>query len=142
MSTKKIIVLNNIDQLFYQGANFTGQNGWVYGEKSVIPNQNLVVFFYYMICMVSGEKYNFNPNPNSIFMHFLGWGYTSEGGSYLTDELREVEVEIATIPIIDLLQVPIVSDSVCASVMNPNITTANITSDMLCAGSSSSLTPS
>ena len=106
MSTKKIIVLkfklNNIDNFFYQGANFTGQNGWVYGEKTVIPNQNLVVFFYYMICMVSGEKYNFNPNPNSIFMHFLGWGSTSEGG-VLSDELREVEVKIATISIIDLL---------------------------------------
>merc|ERR1719203_1581573 len=57
------------------GADFTGQNGWVYG-----------------------------------------WGATSEGGS-LADKLLELEV-------------PIVSDSVCASALSG----VTITSDMLCAG--------
>merc|ERR1711936_924830 len=59
------------------GADFTGQNGWVYG-----------------------------------------WGATSEGGS-LADKLLELEV-------------PIVSDSVCASAMSSG--GVSITSDMLCAG--------
>jgi len=58
------------------GADFTGQNGWVYG-----------------------------------------WGVTSENGASLADKLLEVEV-------------PIVSDSVCASAMSGT----SITSDMLCAG--------
>jgi len=59
------------------GADFTGQNGWVYG-----------------------------------------WGATSESGS-LADKLLELEV-------------PIVSDSVCATAMSSGGVT--ITSDMLCAG--------
>jgi len=60
------------------GADFTGQNGWVYG-----------------------------------------WGKTSELGASLADKLLELEV-------------PIVSDSVCASAMSPQ--GVSITSDMLCAG--------
>jgi secreted trypsin-like serine protease len=61
------------------GADFAGQNGWVYG-----------------------------------------WGTTSEGGSEgLADKLLELEV-------------PIVSDSVCATAMSSQGQT--ITSDMLCAG--------
>jgi len=59
------------------GADFTGQNGWVYG-----------------------------------------WGVTTEGGT-LADKLLELEV-------------PIVSDSVCATAMISGGVT--ITSDMLCAG--------
>merc|ERR1719239_523738 len=60
------------------GADFTGQNGWVYG-----------------------------------------WGKTSELGASLADKLLELEV-------------PIVSDSVCASAMSAQ--GVSITSDMLCAG--------
>jgi len=59
------------------GADFTGQNGWVYG-----------------------------------------WGWTIESRTY-ADKLLDVEV-------------PIVSNSVCATAMNP--LGNNITSDMLCAG--------
>jgi len=62
------------------GADFTGQNGWVYG-----------------------------------------WGVTTEGGT-LADKLLELEV-------------PIVSDSVCATAMISGGVT--ITSDMLCAGGES-----
>merc|ERR1712004_522349 len=61
-----------------QGADYTGQNGWVYG-----------------------------------------WGVTSENGANLADKLLELEV-------------PIVSDSVCASAMSS--VSIGITSDMLCAG--------
>merc|ERR1712130_161976 len=59
------------------GADFTGQNGWVYG-----------------------------------------WGVTSEEGEYLADKLLELEV-------------PIVSNSVCATAMSSH---GNVTSGMLCAG--------
>merc|ERR1712013_461950 len=52
-------------------------------------------------------------------MGVYGWGVTSENGANLADKLLELEV-------------PIVSDSVCASAMSS--VSIGITSDMLCAG--------
>ena len=68
-----------------------------------------------------------------ITLQFLGWGATSEGGS-LADKLLELEVSTqkSDTPLKIVFQVPIVSDSVCASAMSSG--GVSITSDMLCAG--------
>ena len=56
--------------LIFQGADYTGQNGWVYGERHICP-----------------QKCEHNDFCS-------GWGVTSENGANLADKLLELEVNI------------------------------------------------
>ena len=54
----------------FQGADYTGQNGWVYGERH--------------LRLQKCERNDF----------YSGWGVTSENGANLADKLLELEVNI------------------------------------------------
>ena len=74
-------------KLSFQGADFTGQNGWIYGEQYICPWSSF---------QFSGYIPNFIPRqalkPN--YFAFAGWGRTSESGASLAEKLLELEVTL------------------------------------------------